>query len=102
MGGPETRSATRCDGRSVFARVAKPVVEAGKRFFHRLTAAILTRSYQLSEVLKKALLYRGFVIRWLPVFQRSAECNSAIQQIENLRYVSTATLKRFSTMKYPG
>ena len=54
MGGPETRSATRCDGRSVFARVAKPVVEAGKRFFHRLTAAILTRSYQLSEVLKKA------------------------------------------------
>ena len=50
MGDPDTR----CGGRSVFARVAQPAVGDGKRGFHRLTAAILTRNYQLSEVLKKA------------------------------------------------
>jgi len=39
MDGPETRSETRCDGRSVFARVAKPLLGDEKPVFHRLINA---------------------------------------------------------------
>jgi hypothetical protein len=54
MGGPETRAKTRRSGRSVLARVAKPVDGDENRVFHRGIAANLPAAINQRLVLKLA------------------------------------------------
>ncbi|HEX9046745.1 MAG TPA: hypothetical protein VF988_06945 [Verrucomicrobiae bacterium] len=45
---------------------------------------------------------REMAIRWSQLRRRLAECNSAIQQIKNLRYEGGAASSRDITVKYAG
>ena len=53
MGGPETCTATWCDGRSVFVRIVKLVVEAGKPVVHHWFAVNSPTAVNQQQVLKE-------------------------------------------------
>lgn len=59
-GGPETRTANRLAGRSVFARVATPVVEDRKRVFHHAFPPNSPASLNQRQVLKWAAMFADF------------------------------------------